>query len=100
MVGVEVRTLQQKVFNSLRDVPAPGAVGVRGLTEAVQVNRECRVPKCKKGGRGARDQERVRRVEYCRHHYLVSTHHCTRRRSTLLFICCHREGLVRCDYQG
>ncbi|KAG0712021.1 hypothetical protein GWK47_019334 [Chionoecetes opilio] len=30
-----------------RDVLAPGAVGVRGLTEAVQVNRECRVPKCK-----------------------------------------------------
>ncbi|KAG0729692.1 hypothetical protein GWK47_029831 [Chionoecetes opilio] len=25
----------------------PGAVGVRELTEAVQVNRECRVPKCK-----------------------------------------------------
>ncbi|KAG0710245.1 Kelch-like protein 5 [Chionoecetes opilio] len=44
-VGVEARTLQQKVFNSLRDVPAPGAVGFRGLTEAMQVNRECRVPK-------------------------------------------------------
>ncbi|KAG0720611.1 hypothetical protein GWK47_048170 [Chionoecetes opilio] len=38
-LGVEVRTLQQKVLNSLRDIPAPGAVGVRGLMEAVQVNR-------------------------------------------------------------
>ncbi|KAG0711625.1 STIP1 y and U box-containing protein 1 [Chionoecetes opilio] len=30
---------QQKVFNSLRNVPAPGAVGVRGLTEAVQAKK-------------------------------------------------------------
>ncbi|KAG0716716.1 Serine/threonine-protein kinase pelle [Chionoecetes opilio] len=43
-VGVEAWTLQQKVFNSLRNVPAPfRAVGVRGLTEAVQVNHDANI---------------------------------------------------------
>ncbi|KAG0726334.1 Zinc finger FYVE domain-containing protein 21 [Chionoecetes opilio] len=40
---------QQKVFNSLRNIPAPGAVRVRVQTEAVQVSRECGVPQVEAG---------------------------------------------------
>ncbi|KAG0725367.1 Apoptogenic protein 1, mitochondrial [Chionoecetes opilio] len=34
----------QKVFNSLRNIHAPRAVGVRGQTEVMQVSCECHVP--------------------------------------------------------
>ena len=51
-MGVEAWTLtlvnaylsEQKVFNSLGDVPAPGAVRIRGQTKTVQVSCEYRVP--------------------------------------------------------
>ncbi|KAG0717610.1 hypothetical protein GWK47_008000 [Chionoecetes opilio] len=39
----------QKVFNSLRKIHAPRAVGVRGQTEAMPVSRECRVPQAEAG---------------------------------------------------
>ena len=48
-MGVEAWTLQQKVFNSLGDVPAPGAVRIRGQTKTVQVSCECRVPQAEAG---------------------------------------------------
>ena len=48
-MGVEARTLQQKVFNSLGDVLAPGAVGIRGQTKTEQVSCECRVPQAEAG---------------------------------------------------